>query len=326
MARGCTAERRLAEPRAVLVPLDRWSEGVMVLLPRGAAAQGQHMTAARHESPDHAGVEPRRIELLGERTSVRRRGARHRAAATLFDRRSKRDEHRFSRAVFPEETRPRDGTPVRRQIRPAVAIEIGALLPMCASEERVAPLFVQLLREPEDRVGAGVARAIEQHLAFGLVARAPRDEIDDASDRRYAVERGRNTLDHFDLAEVHRRNLQEAERAGLTTIEWQTVRENLRVAPAKPLDADVRAAERRRCDLYAQAVGLVEQHRDIARRHHDLLLDFLRRHDLDAQRKIFHAATTPSRGDDHLFFVFRRLLQQVQVDEELVHVNELNFT
>src|SRR5687767_15299501 len=52
----------------------------------------------------------------------------------------------------------------------------------------------------------------------------------------------RHALDHFDLAEVHRRNLQQADRSGLTAVERQAVRQDLRVASAQPLDAHVRRA------------------------------------------------------------------------------------
>ena len=43
----------------------------------------------------------------------------------------------------------------------------------------------------------------------------PREQIDDAAHCAGAVERRRDALDHFDLTEIHRRDLQQAEPADL---------------------------------------------------------------------------------------------------------------
>ncbi len=69
-------------------------------------------------------------------------------------------------------------------------------------------------RQPQRRVHALMTRRV--HAASPARGRRrrrpPRHQVHDAADRRHAVERGRDALDHFDLAEVHRRDLQQADR------------------------------------------------------------------------------------------------------------------
>jgi hypothetical protein len=114
-----------------------------------------------------------------------------------------------------------------------------------AADERVAPSWTDRCGEPIDDVGAGVTRAVDEHLGFAsLERRAARDEVDDAADRRHAVQRGRGAFDHLDLSEVHRRDLQQADRTRLTAVQRQAVGQDLCIAPAKALNPDVGAAQR----------------------------------------------------------------------------------
>jgi len=48
-----------------------------------------------------------------------------------------------------------------------------------------------------------------------FLAWAARDEVDDAAHRSGAVQRRRHPLDHLDLTEIHRRNLQQTQATDL---------------------------------------------------------------------------------------------------------------
>ena len=144
--------------------------------------------------------------------AVRRRAARRRASAPVLIERAECCEDRVARAVVPREPRAHLRAAEHRQVAPAVVIEIGPILPVRAAEDAVAPARVQRLRQPYRPIGAAVIRPVHEHLVFGGL-RPPRYEVDDAADRRHAVERGGDPLDHLDLREIHRRNLQDADRA-----------------------------------------------------------------------------------------------------------------
>src|SRR5262249_15817607 len=109
------------------------------------------------------------------------------------------------------------------------------------------------------------------------------------------------TLDHFDPAEIDRRNLHETERY-LFTEEWQAVGQESRVASAHPLNADAGRAQRGRCRLHPQASSFVQQHDDVSRRHHGLLLDPFPIHHLDAHRLILDAAIGARGRHRHVLF------------------------
>ena len=116
---------------------------------------------------------------------------------------------------------------------------------MTSADEGVAPVGTERRGEPVDDIGARMARLVHQHFRLvTLGRRAPRHEIDHAADRRHAVERGRHALDDFHLPEIHRWNLQQPDRPGLTAVQRQAVGKDLRIPAAQALNADVRAAER----------------------------------------------------------------------------------
>ena len=80
-----------------------------------------------------------------------------------------------------------------------------------------------------------------------------REQVHHAAERRCAVQRRRRPLDHLDAAEVQRRDLEQPEPARLAAVEREPVGEQQRVAAGEPLDAHVRAAERRAGRLHAEA-------------------------------------------------------------------------
>jgi hypothetical protein len=148
---------------------------------------------------------------------------------------------------------------------------------------------------------------IEQKLADRILLRPPCNQVDDAAHCACAVQRGRDTLDHFDLAKIHRRNLQQPESANLLTGDRQAVEEHARVSAAHALDAHGRRAHRRRGCLHAHAAHLVQHHHDVAGRHQHLLFDLFAVQHLDARRLIVDAAAGAGGGDDDGFFDLDRL-------------------
>ena len=144
---------------------------------------------------------------------------------------------------------------------------------------------------------------LTRHVRVGSSARAPRQQVDDAAHRAGAVERRRHALDHFDLAEVHRRNLEQAEAADLLAEERKPIAEEARVPALHALHAHARRTDRRRRRLHAQAAHFVEHHHDVAGRHQHLLFDLLAAQHLDARRLVLESPPGPRAGDDdHLFF------------------------
>jgi hypothetical protein len=133
-----------------------------------------------------------------------------------------------------------------------------------------------------------------------LLRRAAGDEVHHASERRGAVERRGHALDDLHLGQVHGGNLQEADRPRLSAVEREAVGQDLRVATAQALDAYVGGAERGGRHLHAQPARLVEEHRDVARRHEQLLLDLLAVEDLHPHRLVLEPPAAAGGGDDHL--------------------------
>ena len=120
----------------------------------------------------------------------------------------------------------------------------------------------------------------------------------DAAERRRSVQRGGRALDDLHLREIERRHLQQAERVSLRAVQRKAVGDELRVAAAEPLNADVGRAERGRGGLHAQARCFTEKHGDAARRHQRLLLDLFAIDHFDAHGLILQTCVRPCRGDD----------------------------
>ncbi len=177
---------------------------------------------------------------------------------------------------------------------------------MRTGEQRAADVLRQPSRDKSDGIGGADRRLIEQHFAHRIDFRPPRHEIDDAAHCAGTVERRRDPLDHFDLTEVHRRDLQQPETADLLAGQRHAVEQHPRVAALHALDADAGGAERGRCRLHAHAAHLVQHHHDVAGRHQHLLFDFLAVEDLDADRLIVDAAAGAGGGDDDRLFHFDR--------------------
>lgn len=117
---------------------------------------------------------------------------------------------------------------------------------MLPRKHAVAPPIAHWLREPECRVGAAMTRSVDQKLVLGRAGVwTPRDEIDDPTNGRHAVQSGRDPFNHFHLLEVHWWNLEDADRARLGAVERKTVGQHLRVPSAQTLDPDTRSAKRR---------------------------------------------------------------------------------
>ena len=185
---------------------------------------------------------------------------------------------------------------------------------MRAGEQRVAPRRRESARVEVHRVGGVARRLVQQQLSLGLRARTPRHEIHHTAQRRGPVEGRRGALDDLDLAEVHRRDLQQAQSLSRQAIERQAVGQQLRVATPEPLDAHVGATERGRCGGDPHAARLVEQHRDVAGLHRRLFLDILAADHLHPRRLLADAAVAAASGGDGDDGQRRGLLVQAERD------------
>ena len=113
------------------------------------------------------------------------------------------------------------------------------------------------------------------------------------------MERSGRTLDHLDLAQVERRDLQVREAIRGRSKERQAVEDEPRVLAAQPVDAQPGAAERAGRLLHAHAPHLGERHRDVARAPLGLLGEHRAFEDLDAKGLVLDAALGAGGGDAH---------------------------
>ena len=172
-------------------------------------------------------------------------------------------------------------------------------------------------REKRHGVGRAARGPIEQELLAPAPRRTPRQEVDDAAHRARAVERGRHALDDLDLAEIHRRDLQQPKPADLAK-QRQPVRQHARVPASHALNAHAGRAERRRRRLHAHAAHFVQHHDDVAGRHEHLLFDLLARQHLDAHGLILEPPVGARRRDDGDALFDGRL--RLELDDQIVHL------
>ena len=210
---GSFAEDRLAALAVVCAP-----EGQLAHLRRRGRAHCEYRVADE-ESCDRSHVSAARPHALreGRATGTRtggQRGVTECAAGAILDHDASGREHRVAARARPEHAGSEHATLVSREIGPAVVIKVEASLPVRAREQRVAPRRRQSARVPIHRVAAVARRLVEEQLALGLRNGAPRHEIDHAAQCRGPVHGRRCALDDLDLAEVHRRDLEQAQSLG----------------------------------------------------------------------------------------------------------------
>jgi hypothetical protein len=68
---------------------------------------------------------------------------------------------------------------------------------------------------PEHAIGSPATGRVEQDLGFRRLAGTPGDQVDHTSHGPRPVQSGRNALDDFDLPEIHRGDLQQADATRL---------------------------------------------------------------------------------------------------------------
>jgi hypothetical protein len=239
---------------------------------------------------------PQRFRI---RTAAGHDGPRRRATFAVLGRDSTRDERGPPRTIVEVEARAQHDAPVAGHVGPPVVVQIVPPLAVHTGENGIAPSIRHRAGGEADTVRAAARGLIHQHVVRTRLARTAAHEVDHAAERRAAVQRRRGALDHLDAREVHRRDVQQPQPAGLSTMERQAVRQHERIAPAQALHADVGAAERGVGGLHAKAARLVEHHGDVARRHADLLGDLVLVDHFDPKRRVLHAALAARSADDH---------------------------
>ena len=209
-------------------------------------------------------------------------------------------------AVVPEDSRPKHPARIPRQVVPPVLVDVVLRLAVAAGGQGRPEVWRQRSGDEPDHVGGAERGLIEQELADRIDLRPPRHQIDHAAHCSRSVQRGRDALDHFDLSEIHWRDLQQAQAADLLSGQRQAVEQHPGVAAFHALDANAGRAERRRRRLHAHAAHFVQHHHDVAGRHQHLLFDLFAVEDLDAGRLIIDAAAGAGGGDDDLFLVLNQ--------------------
>ncbi len=135
------------------------------------------------------------------------------------------------------------------------------------------------------------------------------DEVDDSGHRSRTIQSRGNTLNHLYLAQIHWRNLQQAQSASLLPEQRQAVAKKPGVAPAHTLDTHARRSQRRRGGLHPDTSHFIQHHDDIAWRHECLFFNLLRSQHFDSGRRILNARVGTRRVYGDLFFDFRLALQ-----------------
>ena len=171
-------------------------------------------------------------------------------------------------------------------------------------------MFAGRARQPQHGIRPAARGDVEERFAVMGGRGHPRHQVDHAAERGGAVQRRGRALDHFDPLKIHRRHLQQAERGRLGAVDRQAVGQHGRIPAVQALHPNRRGAKRRRRRLQSNAAGLVQQHRDVTRRHQELLLDFLAADDLDPQRLIGGEAARARRRDDDRFLHFRKFFER----------------
>ena len=219
------AQRGFGEHVGVAIILDGRSKHVFVALQRAGDAAIEHQRTAKDFLIQAADVDPGRIDRLAiiHTLQLRRQRIADGATIAVLSGVAHREPAAAGLAVFPEQARPHHKTRVAREVVPAVVIDVVLQLVMQAGGERAAKLLRQAPREEADAVGRAHGGLIEEHFADRIVAGAPRDQVDHSAHRARAVERRGHALDHLDLREIHRRNLQQAESADLLAGERQAI-------------------------------------------------------------------------------------------------------
>lgn len=267
--------------------------------------------ALEQELTEGAGVVPVGLKCFNVRLAS---GRKHltigSSAVAVLVREPSRGKESPAVAGIPEHSRTHDGPPITWEICPCIVIDVVRFLPVATTQERGTPAAGHGTRKKSDGIRRPACRAIQQELLFRLAAWTPRQEVDDAAHRAGTIEGRRHAFDNFDLPEIHRRNLQQAEPANLTK-QWQAVGKHTRVPPAHPLNADTCGTERRRRRLHPHSAHFVQHHDDVPGRHEHLLLDLFAGQDFDPHRLILEPLVGPSRRYDRDGLLDRRLCLQL---------------
>ena len=135
------SDGNLAEEKFVPVIFDHLPELMPVLLFRCREA-GRHDITVFNQ-PLHIAAEIIAARVQGLRVRLargRERGSRQGAAGAILVSHAARQQRRAAVLVIPEETRPDHAAAVTSEIRPSVAVNVAALLPIAAAKQRGAPM------------------------------------------------------------------------------------------------------------------------------------------------------------------------------------------
>src|SRR5687767_128784 len=160
MAARRATNRDLAETGGMAIALANFSEPVLVVLARRGCARCDQVGATDDALVQIAGV---------ERTRVERLDVGRRAAFTIFDGDPHRGKDAIALVIAPEQPRPRNAARIAGQVRPGVVVDVDALLPVTAAEERQPPAATERLAEERDRISSAERGSIDQQLAHRFV-------------------------------------------------------------------------------------------------------------------------------------------------------------
>ena len=211
------AKRRLSKSSFVTVPFPNFSKLVVVTLLHKGHSGAQHVPSAERHLTNGSSVStprPQRFDIRCAGCCQYRTGDR--SAGTVLGGEPRSGEERSAVAPIPEQARADETAGVAREIGPGVVIYIRCVLPMSAAEKRERPSLRDRRGIPGDSIRRAPRRAVQQKLSLFFLHGPAGDQIDDAAHGSCAIHGRGDSLDHFHLAEVHRRNLQKTQPADLT--------------------------------------------------------------------------------------------------------------
>jgi hypothetical protein len=237
-------DRKLAEQRVAPVAFPDLAEKVPALSPGGRSTRVRHKTVPNQELKTSAEIVGTGFENFAEGVAGRGQGGtRDHSTFTILVGDPRGHERRSSFLSVPEESRPHDETVVAREVGPAIAVEVIALVKVASTEQRHAPPGREGAAHENHPIGAAHRGTVDQSPSGPLAAGAARDQIHHSTHGVRSVQRRGDPLDHFDLTKVHGRNLQESKTAHLLSEQRQAVRQKSGVPALHPLDAHTGGAQ-----------------------------------------------------------------------------------
>ncbi len=157
-------EGEFGEGGAVFVVLADGPEAMIVALKGPGSSCGENPRSLEDLAPAESGVDAARVEGRHVAHLLAETGARYGPARSVLQHAAHGEDGPPAPSVVPEEPWAHGETAELGDVRPAVRIDVGVVLSMCAGEERVAPPLAEVVGEPAHDVGPVEGALVQDEL------------------------------------------------------------------------------------------------------------------------------------------------------------------